>query len=121
MPCSRGGVLSQHALQQGVVWSRGVPGPGSLLPEGCLVWRGSAPRWGVPGLELGGSALVGSAPGGVETPRTATAAGGTHPTGMHSCFTGESPEVNVYVWLAVSPLAVLLVVAAVYSIYKIIR
>ena len=30
----------------------------------------------------------GSGPGGclVETPRTATAAGGTHPTGMHSCF-----------------------------------
>ena len=31
-----------------------------------------------------------SAPGGggclVETPRTATAAGGTHPTGMHSCL-----------------------------------
>ena len=45
----QGGMLSQHALQQGVVWSRGVPGPGSLLPEGCLVWRASAPRWGVPG------------------------------------------------------------------------
>ena len=28
----------------------------------------------------------GSAPGGlVETPGTATAEGGTHPTGMHSC------------------------------------
>ena len=25
--------------------------------------------------------------GGVETPVTATASGGTHPTGMHSCFT----------------------------------
>ena len=35
----------------------GVPGPGGSGPGGCLV----------------------------ETPQTATAAGGTHPTGMHSC------------------------------------
>ena len=44
----------------GGAWSGGVPGPGGR-----------------------------SAPGGylVETPGTATAAGGTHPTGMHSCFT----------------------------------
>ena len=50
--------------------SRGVIGPG-----GCLVLGGAWSREGVPG------------PGGflVETPRTATAAGGTHPTGMHSC------------------------------------
>ena len=54
---------------------RGVPGPGSawsgvcawsrgvcLVPGGCLVPRGG---WG--------------------PPRTATAADGTHPTGMHSC------------------------------------
>ena len=40
--------------------SRGVPGPGGLPgPGGCLV----------------------------ETPPTATSVGGTHPTGMHSCFT----------------------------------
>ena len=39
----------------------------------------SGPR-GVPA--LGG--LVGGVPGG--DPRTATAAGGTHPTGMYSCF-----------------------------------
>ena len=38
---------------------RGVPGPG-----GCLV--------------------LGGMPGG-DHPGTATAAGGTHPTGMHSC------------------------------------
>ena len=54
-------------------WSRGVPGPeGSALAGG-----------GVPG------------PGGVGIPaplrqtppgETATAADGTHPTGMHSCF-----------------------------------
>ena len=42
---------------------RGVPAPG-----GCLLWGGAC---------LGG---------GVETPMTATAAGGTHPTGMHSCY-----------------------------------
>ena len=45
----------------------------------------SAPSW-VPG--PGGSLPGGvSGPGGclVETPWTATAAGGTHPTGMHSC------------------------------------
>ena len=49
-----------HSVHSGGAWSGGLPGPGG----------------GVPG------------PGGglVETPpRTATAAGGTHPTGMHSC------------------------------------
>ena len=51
-----GGVWSR-----GDVWSRGVPAPGG---------GGSAPR-GVPG---------GDPPG------TATAASGTHPTGMHSCL-----------------------------------
>ena len=56
-----GGVLSQHALRR-----RGVPAP-----------RGSAPR-GVPGSE-------GRVHGGDPSSRTATAAGGTHPTGMHSC------------------------------------
>ena len=59
----------------------------------CLVQGGSAPR-GVPG--PGGGLLPGglpgpggvSAPGGMPggDPPTATAAGGTHPTGMHSCF-----------------------------------
>ena len=39
-----------------------------LFRGGCLVPGGSG---------LGGCL--------VETPRTATAAGGTHPTGMHSC------------------------------------
>ena len=50
-----GGVLSQHAMQQ-------VSGGGCLLPGG-------------------------SAPGGAwwRAPGMATAAGGTHPTGMYSC------------------------------------
>ena len=49
-----------------------VPGPGGCLVQG--------------GLLQGGAWSGGSAPGGclVKTPRTATAAGGTHPTGMHS-------------------------------------
>ena len=44
----------------GGAWSGGVPGPGGVCSWGC-VW------WGPPG--------------------TGTAAGGTHPTGMHSCIT----------------------------------
>ena len=59
-------------------------------------WSGEVPAsGGVPG--LGGSCPRGGAwsrgrgepaPGGclVETPQTATAAGGKHPTGMHSCL-----------------------------------
>ena len=50
----------------------GVPAPGGVRSSGVAWSRGK-----------GGA----SAPGGlVETPRTATAAGGTHPTGMHSCL-----------------------------------
>ena len=54
-------------------------------PGGCLVPGGSAPGgvWsgGVPG------------PGGCawwRPPLTASAAGGTHPIGMHSCFVLEN-------------------------------
>ena len=35
---------------------------------------------------VGGGLVLGGVPGG-DPPGTATAAGGTHPTGMHSCFT----------------------------------
>ena len=62
--CSQGGACSL-----GGAWSRG-----------CLVGGG---------LVLGGSGLGGAWSGGVpggDTPQTATAAGGTHPTGMHSCY-----------------------------------
>ena len=45
----------------------GVPGRGGSGPGGGACSRG------------GGGCLV-------ETPPTATAAGGTHPTGMHSCY-----------------------------------
>ena len=68
-------VVSQHALQMvclaaggGVLsCSRGVPGRGGLLP------------WGIPGAE-------GVCSQGWGAPWMATAAGGTHPTGMLSCL-----------------------------------
>ena len=60
------------------------PGGGCLVPRGCLIPGGA---WSGEGV---------SAPGGVRIPacteadppppgETATAADGTHPTGMHSC------------------------------------
>ena len=57
----------------GVPAPKGVPGP----RKRCLV----PGRW-VPG--PGGCLVLGGGPGG-DPPRTATAAGGMHPTGMHSC------------------------------------
>ena len=57
---------------KGGAWSRGA-GPWGLLPEGA--WsRGSAP---------GGVSHLGGA--WRRPPGTATAVGGTHPNGMHSC------------------------------------
>ena len=50
-------------------WGR-VPGPGGALSSGVA---------GPGGCLLQGGCLV-------ETPLTVTAAGGTHPTGMHSCL-----------------------------------
>ena len=58
---------------------------GGLVPGVCLVLGGGS---GLGGSWSGGGWSGGSGPGGylVETPPgTATAAGGTHPTGMHSC------------------------------------
>ena len=75
-------------------WSRGCLVPGGLLLGGAWSWEGLLPGGylvqGVPGpggcLVQGGlvsqHALRQTPPG--ETP---TAADGTHPTGMHSCFT----------------------------------
>ena len=54
--------------------SGGVPALG-----GCLLWGGAC-SGGVP--TLGGVPAL----GGWRPPMTATAAGGTHPTGMHCCF-----------------------------------
>ena len=68
----------------GVCLVRGVPGPGG----GGLLWGGA---WS------GGCLVMGrlGVPGG--DPPMATAAGGTHPTGMHSCFNlslTDSPRPN---------------------------
>ena len=77
-----GKIIFSEACVKNSVHGGGVPGPGGSVCSqgGCLVCRGVCCR-GV------------SAPGGVcsqggwwRPPRTATAAGGTHPTGMHSCL-----------------------------------
>ena len=70
-----------------ILFTGGVPGLGGcLVPGGCLI---------------PGEGLVqgGSGPGGVpsDPPRTATDAGGTHPTGMHSCLFWS---LHYLVWIA---------------------
>ena len=77
-------------------------GRGRMVPGGCMVPGGAwfrevpAPR----GVGVHGPG--GPAPGGgggclVETsPPTATAAGGTHPTGMHSCWVLFLPPVMFF-------------------------
>ena len=56
-----------------------------LLPGVCLLWGVLAPLWwGVSAPRGGAACSWGEVPGG--DPPTATAAGGTHPTGMHSFF-----------------------------------
>ena len=71
-----------NSIHRGVPGSTGgVPGPGGVgYPGGCLVPGGAWSCGGylVPGGVWSGGCLM-------ETPRTATAADGTHPTGMHSC------------------------------------
>ena len=79
--CSRGGGWSQGGHGPG-----GVPGPGGCLVPGALVPWGAGPGgYLVLGGLLQGGCLV-------ETPQMATAAGGTHPTGMHSCLNCYSTE-----------------------------
>ena len=73
--------VSQHALQQ---VSRGCAIPA------CIA--GGIPACLAAGLQ-GGAWGGGSAPGGAwwrhPPPGTATAVGGTHPTGMHSCYISD--------------------------------
>ena len=81
-------VVSQHALQQG----GGIPACIAGGIPACLATGGCA----IPACLAAGGCLL---PGGVcswgvcswwgclvETPQTATATGGMHPTGMHSCL-----------------------------------
>ena len=89
MPCSRsrggaipaciaGGIPACLAAGLGGwrgIWSRSRPTATGEV-EGGLVWGGGA--W--PGV-----CLLQGVPGG-DTHPTTTAAGGTHPTGMHSCL-----------------------------------
>ena len=69
----------------GVAVLGGICCGGCQLPGGGLVRRGwSGGAWSRGGLVRGGAWSGGCL---VETPHpTATAAGGTHPTGMHSCY-----------------------------------
>ena len=61
----------------GCACSRGVPGlGGGACSQGVVLAPGGCLFRGVPALE--------GVPGG-DPPETATAAGGTHLTGMHSC------------------------------------
>ena len=57
----------RHSVNRGGACSKGVPAPGGSGPGGTC--SGGGP----------GGCLLETPPG------TATAAGGTHPTGMHSC------------------------------------
>ena len=71
-----------------------MPGPGGSAPRdvcsgrGCLVRGDLLPGGVVPGPAGGWSAPGGGGQGvpSGDPPGTATGAGGTHPTGMHSCF-----------------------------------
>ena len=80
------GVVSQHALQV----SRPTP-KGEV--EGSGLGGLHAHTWGVsPGPHPGGVCVCPSMHWGRPPPMTATAAGGTHPTGMHSCFNSMLKE-----------------------------
>ena len=79
----------KRSLGQGNIFApvcHSVHGGGCLLPGGggVLAPGGSGPG----GMHAQGGACFGGvllAEGVPTSPRTATAAGGTHPTGMHSC------------------------------------
>ena len=77
-------MVSQHAL----LVSRPTP-RGKLRG---LAWGGGlqAHTWGSPDPHLGGVSQHALR----QTPPTATAAGGTHPTGMHSCLNRKMPNVK---------------------------
>ena len=63
----------------------GVPAPGGGGSDPGGGGGGSAPEGGAWSWGGGGGAGPGGVLGG-DTPGTATAAGGTYPTGMHSCY-----------------------------------
>ena len=63
---------------RGGAWFQGVPGPGGVPASSC--GGGACSRGVWPG------ECLGETPPRSRHPQTATAAGGTHPTGMHSCL-----------------------------------
>ena len=70
-----------------------MPGPGVPAPGGCLLLEGlllGVCSQGVPA--PGAGAWSRGVPDG--DPPTATAAGGTHATEMHSCFTKFSKKLH---------------------------
>ena len=71
-----------HSVHRG-----GVPGPGGCFVPGCTCSWGVPGPWGVCLLPRGVPGPRGM-PGGDPPLRTATVAGGTHPTGKHSCWIG---------------------------------
>ena len=87
VPAPGGVYVSCVSAPSGGAWSQGVSAPGGcLLPGGCLFLGGA---WSQRGVCSWGVCSQGvSAPGGTwwRPPGMATAAGGTHPTGMHSCL-----------------------------------
>ena len=86
--CLRISLSPATKLGQGYIFTgmcdsvhRGCLVPGGVCSRGeCLVPGGCLAPEGVPGPGTGG-----------DPPETATAAGGTHPTGMHSCYKCISP------------------------------
>ena len=67
------------------VCSQEVPAPGGRVwSGGCLVLGGSAPEGGV--CSWGGGGIPAYTEADLPPGETASAADGTHPTGMHSCF-----------------------------------
>ena len=69
-----------------------MPAPGgALLLGGCLVLGYLV--WGVCLVQGGAWPRGERVPGGDPSPGTATAADGTHPTGMHTCFFSASSRV----------------------------
>ena len=96
--------VCQEFCLQGDAWSRGVPGLGGVPGPGGGVWSWGVSRPTTKGeveedlvqVHNQGGSWGGSGPGPHPrgevggnwrgTPPMATAAGGAHPTGMHSCF-----------------------------------
>ena len=87
--------LGQGNMFTGVCLSTGVPAPGGgawswgvSAPGGCLLlggaWSQGVPAPGGVPARGGGGTWSQGVPGG--DPLMATAAGGMHPTGMHSCL-----------------------------------